>query len=97
MKKLLAFTLFIIFPGLVTLAQENRKVPSFEEVLSLKGAGIPIISPDGSDKKPTKKDHRFHQPDQQLEIFQIGSYNLEEPGRSHHRGGASQTDELRSG
>ena len=47
MKKNIAFILIIIFPGLIILAQENIKVPSFEEVLSLKGAGTPIISPDG--------------------------------------------------
>jgi len=47
MKKPIALFLIIAFPGLVILAQEERKVPSFEEVLSLKGAGMPYISPDG--------------------------------------------------
>ncbi|MCK4855336.1 MAG: prolyl oligopeptidase family serine peptidase [Bacteroidales bacterium] len=47
MKKIIAFILIIILPGLLIFAQENSKVPSFEEVLSLKGAGTPIISPDG--------------------------------------------------
>jgi hypothetical protein len=37
MKKNIAFILIaIFFPGLILFAQENRKVPSFEEVLSLK-------------------------------------------------------------
>ena len=45
MKKMFAFILITIFPGLQLIAQENRKVPSFEEVLSLKGGGTPIISP----------------------------------------------------
>ncbi len=47
MKKPIALLLIIALPGLVVLAQEERKVPSFEEVLSLKGAGMPYISPDG--------------------------------------------------
>jgi len=47
MKKNIAFILITILPGLIIFAQENRKVPSFEEVLSLKGAGTPIISPNG--------------------------------------------------
>ena len=47
MKKFIVFILIIIFPGLIVFSQENRKVPSFEEVLSLKGAGTPMISPDG--------------------------------------------------
>ena len=47
MKKIIAFILIVIFPGLILFSQENRKVPSFEEVLSLKGGGTPIISPDG--------------------------------------------------
>jgi len=32
MKKNIAFILMVIFPGLILFAQENRKVPSFEEV-----------------------------------------------------------------
>ncbi len=47
MKKPIALFLIIAFPGLVILAQEERKVPSFEEVLSLKRAGMPFLSPDG--------------------------------------------------
>ncbi len=47
MKKVIAFFLIIVFPWLLIHGQENRKVPSFEEVLSLKGAGMPFISPDG--------------------------------------------------
>ncbi len=45
MKKNIAFILMVIFPGLILFAQENRKVPSFEEVLSVKGGGNPITSP----------------------------------------------------
>ena len=47
MKKNIAFILMVIFPGIILFAQVNTKVPSFEEVLSLKGGGTPIISPDG--------------------------------------------------
>ncbi len=47
MKKPIALLLIIALPGLVLLAQEERKVPSFEEVLSLKRAGMPFLSPDG--------------------------------------------------
>ncbi len=36
-KKISVIILIAIFPGLILFAQENRKVPSFEEVLSLKG------------------------------------------------------------
>ncbi len=47
MKKIIAIILIISIPGIILSAQENRKVPSFEEVLSLKGPGTPVISPDG--------------------------------------------------
>ena len=47
MKKMIAFVLTIILPGLIIFAQENRKVPSLEEVLSVKGPGAPVLSPDG--------------------------------------------------
>ncbi len=47
MKKIIAIILIISIPGIIISAQENRKVPSFEEVLSLKGPGTPVISPDG--------------------------------------------------
>jgi dipeptidyl aminopeptidase/acylaminoacyl peptidase len=47
MKKKIAIILIIALPGLLIVAQEERKVPSFEEVLSLKGAGMPYLSPDG--------------------------------------------------
>jgi hypothetical protein len=39
MKKISVSLLIIIFPGFIIFCQENRKVPTFEEVLSLKGAG----------------------------------------------------------
>ena len=47
MKKIIAIILIISIPGIIISAQENRKVPSFEEVMSLKGPGTPVISPDG--------------------------------------------------
>ena len=47
MEKVISFIFVIVFSGVLSVAQENLKVPSFEEVLSLKGAGTPIISPDG--------------------------------------------------
>ena len=39
MKKIIAIILIISIPGIILSAQGNRKVPSFEEVLSLKGPG----------------------------------------------------------
>jgi Tol biopolymer transport system component len=47
MNKFITVILMIILPGIIISAQENRKVPSFEEVLSLKVPGTPVISPDG--------------------------------------------------
>jgi len=43
---LLSF-LFILFIYSLAFTQEESKDPSFEEVLSLRSAGSPVISPDG--------------------------------------------------
>ena len=47
MKKILTVIFIIALPALKLFAQESTKVPSFEEVISLKGAGVPNISPNG--------------------------------------------------
>jgi len=49
MKKIIALIVLIIINIFSSKSQENRIVPTFEEVLSLKVPGTPIISPDGSD------------------------------------------------
>ncbi len=47
MKRIFVFTVIIIITALPLFSQTDRTVPSFEEVLSLKSAGSPIISPEG--------------------------------------------------
>ena len=47
MKRIQFIAFVLVMSGIVVSAQENLKVPTFEEVLSLKSAGTPVISPDG--------------------------------------------------
>lgn len=49
MKKVAALISLLILAGVYSIAQETRVIPTFEEVLSLKMAGTPFISPDGTD------------------------------------------------
>lgn len=48
MKKIFLFTLFILISNSILFSQSDNKIPSFEDVLSLKSASTPIISPDGN-------------------------------------------------
>jgi dipeptidyl aminopeptidase/acylaminoacyl peptidase len=47
MKRISLLFSLMMLSGILLSGQEQRKVPSFQEVLSLKSAGTPIISPGG--------------------------------------------------